>query len=987
MPLQCEDEILDMLRPGAQLDELRVGHSLSEVLQLLKASSCKPVKISFPSNTTTRHPILVIAKKENGCQYIARFDAHKQIALSVGIESGANGKDSISLAQSEDVTRQDSFIIGHVCPALPVVFQDVCNQLGQRPLDASFEERSTGYTARVLFDGVVVTVHRSFPPEALKSSILPPSPIPRSIEDLKNAEVFIKSVQVIPKHQSSLYHLSVGEGGGRGLVTSSVQMIVSPSTCKIVGIKVTQPCSRTFHGSSSIISQVYFGDSIEKVLRELGSPERVYYRSADNGQLFSFEYPKKVRSSSKESNHRSDTFFNYLSLGLDVMFARDELSVRKIILHSNTPLSADFGTYSRCHFQVACCGGALSCGAVSDIHIGPHSKWSTCVSQLGRGCKPLKIVHHKDLEHLGHTHPYHVWYSVMGQLLVEVVSDHIHTCCILPDIADSQTFSAGLPPEEPLSTSLSQGSHATKEHLAANSLLSQEDFDDASSNFATPEGSISATQKVVSHQPIPAIKKLENVNIIAENSNISKFDLAAETSSEDDVITCVGGYFTESESDDESSSQSEDSTAEASEECFPVEDAENQPSSLNAAEQSSLTSDFDVLSLTLNKGQLDESSGVSTSPSGVSTSPSGVSTSSSVVEKVKPSFEYKPASNKPSTAGRLGEIQKSTTPHLLSNQLEKRTENQPTKVKQNKNVKQKGKFALSEKESKLTDRLTRPTISYLQHHTKEHVPEEQQTEDSSGLQSDHFNEKVEDEQLPTVPSGDPLLPTVPSGDPLLPTVPSGDPLLPTVPSGDPLLPTVPSGDPLLPTVPSGDPLLPTIFSKDLLLSIVPEEPDSSLSKVDKLQQTSSSTSITVQSATTTPNISLGSFQNSLLKQLGIPLDQPTGDLAVVEQQPPSAMALDQVGKSGADSGQSDATPASAELTFTESPAVAVEPSSKPGSELFSSESMGKSPGTSPGSLSTPEGSPASKRSWLQLGPLVSELLGDADTPSLSLVSL
>lgn len=91
---------------------------------------------------------------------------------------------------------------------------------------------------------------------------------------------------------------------------------------------------------------VLFGDSCQDVCTNLGAPSSVFYKSEDKMKIHSPSAHKRVQ------NRRSDFFFNYFTLGLDVLFDARTQKVKKFILHTNYPGHYVFNIYHRCEFKL-----------------------------------------------------------------------------------------------------------------------------------------------------------------------------------------------------------------------------------------------------------------------------------------------------------------------------------------------------------------------------------------------------------------------------------------------------------------------------------------------------------------------------------------------------------------------------------------------------------------------------------------------------------
>lgn len=92
--------------------------------------------------------------------------------------------------------------------------------------------------------------------------------------------------------------------------------------------------------------EVIFGDSCQDVASNLGAPSRVFFKSEDKMKIHSPSAHRRVQSK------RSDFFFNYFTLGIDILFDARTQRAKKIILHTNYPGHYNFNMYHRCEFNL-----------------------------------------------------------------------------------------------------------------------------------------------------------------------------------------------------------------------------------------------------------------------------------------------------------------------------------------------------------------------------------------------------------------------------------------------------------------------------------------------------------------------------------------------------------------------------------------------------------------------------------------------------------
>lgn len=136
--------------------------------------------------------------------------------------------------------------------------------------------------------------------------------------------------------------------------------------------------------------EICFGDSAQTVASKLGTPARVFYKAEDKMKIHSRDYHKRV------SSERSDYFFNYFTMGLDVLFDSVTHRATKMILHTNFPGHYDFNSYHRCPFSLSIGklpgsggggggGGSINSitSALSNTHISAYSAAPTLQSGGG----------------------------------------------------------------------------------------------------------------------------------------------------------------------------------------------------------------------------------------------------------------------------------------------------------------------------------------------------------------------------------------------------------------------------------------------------------------------------------------------------------------------------------------------------------------------------------------------------------------------------
>eukprot|EP00055_Hartaetosiga_balthica_P011883 m.55690 g.55690 ORF g.55690 m.55690 type:complete len:452 (-) comp7764_c0_seq1:174-1529(-) len=88
---------------------------------------------------------------------------------------------------------------------------------------------------------------------------------------------------------------------------------------------------------------ISFGDSTQDVLTTLGRPGDIFYKSENKMKIF---------RGTDASSPYTDYFFNYPSIGIDILFDGRTQHVKKFLLHNNLPNHMEFGEYARCNFNL-----------------------------------------------------------------------------------------------------------------------------------------------------------------------------------------------------------------------------------------------------------------------------------------------------------------------------------------------------------------------------------------------------------------------------------------------------------------------------------------------------------------------------------------------------------------------------------------------------------------------------------------------------------
>jgi hypothetical protein len=127
------------------------------------------------------------------------------------------------------------------------------------------------------------------------------------------------------------------------------QVLRDSTATKTLGLKLrlfTYPNNILDPTRISFEREIMFGEEAQSVAAKLGTPSRTFYKSDDKMKIHSKEAHKKV------ATVNSDYFFNYFTLGLDILFDSRHHRASKFMLHTNFPGHYDFNSYHRCAFTL-----------------------------------------------------------------------------------------------------------------------------------------------------------------------------------------------------------------------------------------------------------------------------------------------------------------------------------------------------------------------------------------------------------------------------------------------------------------------------------------------------------------------------------------------------------------------------------------------------------------------------------------------------------
>ncbi|KAF3421061.1 hypothetical protein E2986_08076 [Frieseomelitta varia] len=153
-----------------------------------------------------------------------------------------------------------------------------------------------------------------------------------------------------------------------------------------------EPKKRCLTKEVIIYNLVLFGDTCEDVLSALGAPSRVFFKAEDKMRIHSPHAHKR------DKIRRSDFFYNYFTLGLDVLFDAKTQCVKKFVLHTNYPGHYNFNMYHRCEFSLTLPpennsteSGKLIDVSPSPVTITAYTKWDRISEQLKASARPVVL--------------------------------------------------------------------------------------------------------------------------------------------------------------------------------------------------------------------------------------------------------------------------------------------------------------------------------------------------------------------------------------------------------------------------------------------------------------------------------------------------------------------------------------------------------------------------------------------------------------------
>lgn len=113
------------------------------------------------------------------------------------------------------------------------------------------------------------------------------------------------------------------------------------------GIKLSLFMQGTYQlDRHQVESEIDFNNTCQDVMSVIGTPSSVYYKSEEQNKLGTGDM------SQTNFVHQNDFFYNYITLGLDILFNGVDNQACKFILHSNFPCHYNFNSYFMCNFEI-----------------------------------------------------------------------------------------------------------------------------------------------------------------------------------------------------------------------------------------------------------------------------------------------------------------------------------------------------------------------------------------------------------------------------------------------------------------------------------------------------------------------------------------------------------------------------------------------------------------------------------------------------------
>jgi len=326
------------LYEGRSLDCFAIGDTLRHVTEMMQffVPTTDTSNFLYEHNAPLLHDIYIEAKGAEGQQYFIEFDPYLQIVRAVNYTvSMVNQNSTWKIRGSHDISSRQQLTINSI---LSIFGKKV------KVFTAAHRE-----ILKLLYDGVcfVFSIKDGFNVE--KDTLQKMN----SLEIIRKLKSQLTCIRLIPTEESPYFttlvnkELSIKPNIDLSLFNIvQVGLIVEENFKRVMGISLTFPAIEGNEAASdtSSVRRVYFGQSCQCVLQTLGSPESVYYQERPTTMLF--------LSGTHDQKHVPQQFvYNYLCLGVDIVFDAENKQVKKFIFHTNLPNHIEFNAYNRCFFK------------------------------------------------------------------------------------------------------------------------------------------------------------------------------------------------------------------------------------------------------------------------------------------------------------------------------------------------------------------------------------------------------------------------------------------------------------------------------------------------------------------------------------------------------------------------------------------------------------------------------------------------------------
>lgn len=173
---------------------------------------------------------------------------------------------------------------------------------------------------------------------------------------------------------------------------------------------------------------VMFGDSCQDVLSSLGSPCKVFYKAEDKMRIHSPSPHKLAQSKS------SDYFFNYFTLGIDILFDAYSHLVKKFILHTNFPGHYNFNMYQRCEFKVGIQRDSKD-SVLDDgtpFVLTPCTKWDSVQDYLGKPVEAPVVLNRSSSTNTTNPFGSTFCYNLQHMIFEVMANNHLASVTLYP---------------------------------------------------------------------------------------------------------------------------------------------------------------------------------------------------------------------------------------------------------------------------------------------------------------------------------------------------------------------------------------------------------------------------------------------------------------------------------------------------------------------------------------------------------------------------